>query len=377
MTRKQKYFGYKNGFTIVELLIVIVVIAILAVISIVVFSGLQKRANESALRSDISGSQKLLDMAKTTSGTYPLDHSTANEGRGLPSSGAKTTWQYTATGATSYCLTGTRGGVALRVSNSGAIQEGVCPGHAAPSSEGSGSNGGNIANGSRMQDVTSANCPETRTRVFDARDNHSYWVQKLSNGQCWMLTNLAYAGGGTNTYSDTKTMSNGDSQWPSYTQPYYYVTPSTTNFTTEPANPSTSTDGTGQYGYLYNWCAANGGQNTSACADASTPAVNTSISVCPSGWKLPATSNQDFLKMNQAVNSGQVYSSTGILTGWLGQKSGAWTLGFESQGQGGFYWSSSSVNLLPYALAYNSTAVGPGSSDYVKYHGFAVRCLAI
>ena len=43
----------QTGFTIIELLIVIVVIAILATISIVAYSGIQTRASDSAVRADI------------------------------------------------------------------------------------------------------------------------------------------------------------------------------------------------------------------------------------------------------------------------------------------------------------------------------------
>jgi hypothetical protein len=122
-------------------------------------------------------------------------------------------------------------------------------GHAGPSS-----GGGAITDGSVMQTITAANRPSTHTRGVDARDNYTYWVQKLADGKCWMLTNLAYVGSGTNTYSDTKTLTNGTAGGPqTYTIPSYYVIPSTTNCTTEPTDPSTSTTGTGQYGYLYNW----------------------------------------------------------------------------------------------------------------------------
>ena len=61
-------------------------------------------------------------------------------------------------------------------------------------------------------------------------------------------------------------------------------------FTEEPKNPSTSTNGNGQVGYLYNFCAANGGQTgNGACSESSSTAVNTGISVCPAGWRLPIT----------------------------------------------------------------------------------------
>lgn len=44
---------HRMGFTIVELLIVIVVIAILAALSIVAYTGIQNRANDTAVQSDI------------------------------------------------------------------------------------------------------------------------------------------------------------------------------------------------------------------------------------------------------------------------------------------------------------------------------------
>lgn len=52
----------KSGFTIVELLIVIVVIAILAAISIVAYSGIQERSRASAIASDIKQLDKAFRM---------------------------------------------------------------------------------------------------------------------------------------------------------------------------------------------------------------------------------------------------------------------------------------------------------------------------
>ena len=53
----------QKGFTIVELLIVVVVIAILAAITIVGFTGIQDRAKQSALQSDVSQAAKKVSLS--------------------------------------------------------------------------------------------------------------------------------------------------------------------------------------------------------------------------------------------------------------------------------------------------------------------------
>jgi len=67
-----------RGFTIVELLIVIVVIAILAAISIVAYNGIQNRANDTAVQSDLSAIAKKLEIYKIDNGGYPTSASNLN-----------------------------------------------------------------------------------------------------------------------------------------------------------------------------------------------------------------------------------------------------------------------------------------------------------
>jgi general secretion pathway protein G len=66
-----------NGFTIVELLVVIVVIGILAAVTIVSYTGISSKATISSMQSDLSTSSQRLKMYYTDNGTYPtqMDYS--------------------------------------------------------------------------------------------------------------------------------------------------------------------------------------------------------------------------------------------------------------------------------------------------------------
>lgn len=90
----------KEGFTIVELLIVIVVIAILAAITIVSYNGITDRAHGSALKSDLSENFTLLAKNNIDTGNYPADQASA----GLQASPGTNLTYIAGAGNTSYCL---------------------------------------------------------------------------------------------------------------------------------------------------------------------------------------------------------------------------------------------------------------------------------
>ncbi|MEJ0072566.1 MAG: type II secretion system protein [Candidatus Saccharibacteria bacterium] len=60
-----------KGFTIVELLIVIVVIGILATLVIVTFTGIQQKARDSKRKTDIGAIQASLESYYSSNNTYP------------------------------------------------------------------------------------------------------------------------------------------------------------------------------------------------------------------------------------------------------------------------------------------------------------------
>ncbi len=83
-----------KGFTIVELLIVIVVIGILAAIVIVAYNGVQQRARDSRRQNDIQSLTQALELYYLDNGKYPV--SSGNAGT-LPNAAWSTTadssWQ--------------------------------------------------------------------------------------------------------------------------------------------------------------------------------------------------------------------------------------------------------------------------------------------
>lgn len=84
------YKKSEQGFTIVELLIVIVVIAILAAITIVSYNGINTRAKDASLKSDLHNAVSQLETDLTLNDTYYTDPALSNQGLAVDSAGAIT-----------------------------------------------------------------------------------------------------------------------------------------------------------------------------------------------------------------------------------------------------------------------------------------------
>lgn len=118
----------QTGFTIVELLIVVVVIAILAAITIVAYNGIQNRAKDSAAQSAATqAAKKLSTFMVANNEIYPDDLLVAGMNF-IPS--PDVTYEYrVGTDKKSYCLTATRQNTAFYITDSTAPIKGACVGH--------------------------------------------------------------------------------------------------------------------------------------------------------------------------------------------------------------------------------------------------------
>ena len=130
LRNKQHLSKRQNGFTIVELLIVVVVIAILAAITIVAYNGIQNRAKASAAQQGVAqAAKKVLSYAVLNSEQYPADLVTVGV------TDTDTTYQYSFDNTTSprkYCITATNGTASYYLSNTiSSATAGACDGHGA------------------------------------------------------------------------------------------------------------------------------------------------------------------------------------------------------------------------------------------------------
>lgn len=223
-----------------------------------------------------------------------------------------------------------------------------------------------LYDGLNMQDVTAAMCSATSTgsvvTLTDSRDGKKYLAGKLADGKCWMLQNLALAGGTTlNT-----TTSNV-----SYTLP----ASSTSGFSSDTV------------AYMYNGSHTDGTadstSNTGAYYSFVAATAGTAGNICPKGWRLPTGgASGDFVALAKAYGGTGSNGDTNIKYGssfsnaykaaLVGYYDGS---SLKDSGSGSYWWSSTRNGSTNSYHSYVGSGNGSPNSSGLKRSGFSVRCV--
>ena len=266
----------------------------------------------------------------------------------------------------------------------------------------------------KQQELTKTMCntiaiTQNKT-VKDVRDNNTYMVGKLKDGNCWMLDNLALDptnpitaanmnasntnatheaitnllnGGSTTTGWSSVAVENKITGWdttsPNNAYEYPYVNNQSKDTLVTSYGPA-STNGQAKVGIYYNYCAASASTYCYASGqgvDVPDTVIDAPQDLCPANWRMPTGGNTgEYSKLAQKYgsdatsNNSLQYNLSAPLSGYyFGNAAG-------NQGSYGNWWSSTynSSNYM-YYLNVNPTYVSPDSSSVNRIDGQSMRCL--
>ena len=261
----------------------------------------------------------------------------------------------------------------------------------------------NIADADCMQKMVASNCTTTAKTVMDSRDGEQYKVQRLADGNCWLLDNLRLDptepqvqvnlsvnttnasdqtldyllnGGGT-TSDKYPTAGLGN-----LTEGHSFSVPRINATYKETINSDASLnygEGSHMYGVYYNYCAASAGSYCygNGSNDYGTPEGDASEDICPAGWRMPTSDSggeyQALYDEYSSASEGQDVAFRNALSTPL---SGYFDSSpADLQGSYGFFWSSTRYNVCNmYFLYIDSSSVDP-RYNITRTFGSSVRCL--
>ena len=256
-----------------------------------------------------------------------------------------------------------------------------------------------------MQDMSSSICSavtfvddESETTLIDSRDNKTYTVSKLKDGNCWMTQNLDHDIKTDGTVAYTPTTTDVPATWTPSTATYPTGT-TTWNFSTTapesydpgtlywsgtPGDSTPVSTGNSHYhlGNYYNWTAAVAMNDSSSYT---TDQQDANQSICPANWTLPKSGNittsgsfQYLVTQYGWDSSSQTMTNPNIWNSPIKTSlSGYWDGSLEYGGYDGRFWSPM-VYDSNYSYNLNADSYGyvlPGRDDD-RGRGLSVRCLA-
>ena len=226
--------------------------------------------------------------------------------------------------------------------------------------------------GRDMQNLSTEYCTSTPDRVKDTRDNHVYTIQRLADGNCWMMENLDLGRtdistnlNSTNTNINTTINASTFNGWRKTVSSSTYAAGELI-----PVSGADATSGT-HYGTLYNYYAASAGT-----ISGDTNANDATYDICPAGWRLPAGGTEGEFA---ALYSLDDYNTNAKMRAPVGDGGAAFALAGDfvtiGSGEQGRYWASTRAgdNRMNY-MYLNLTAVVPDSNN-VRSSGFSIRCV--
>ncbi|MBR3269972.1 hypothetical protein IKG07_01855 [Candidatus Saccharibacteria bacterium] len=226
-----------------------------------------------------------------------------------------------------------------------------------------------------MQNLDPTTCTAIARTVTDIRDGQQYTIQRLKDGNCWLLDNLNL---GSVPLVETLSASNTNMD-PS--TPFTLPTTSTTTGFNSTTTAMINTDyenttttywgvGGGKTGVYYNYCAVTAGTYCTSSGSG-----NASYDICPAGWRIPTGgSDGEYQALYVAYSSSHTDFKTALSLPTSGNYLGN---GPGSRNAYGNFWSSTirDSNSMYYMFASESGAWPLGNEYGTRNYGYSVRCV--